>query len=675
MRLPVEWLSDYVSTSANAAQIGETLTMLGIELEEIHTSEIGPVLDLKVTPNRGDCLSVLGIARELCAKDINIYQPTVLLIDAIKGWPQNDENTPVEGIEVRIEDAELCPRYAARVLEGVTNGASSQKIQRRLTAAGMRPISLLVDLSNYVMLELGQPLHAFDLNNVGGNQIVVRRAKAGEKLTTLDAVERKLDDQMLMICDGNGPVAVAGVMGGENSECTPDTKTILLESAHFDPQSVRATRKKLGLNTEASYRFERFVDPEGVVRALNRFAMLLVSESNATLRPGVTDIYPQRHEFKQISVRSERWNKLLGMHVPDASAASILQMLGCTVSQTENAITATVPSWRSDLVREDDLVEEIGRVWGYDRIPEQLPQGSTTLGGPSQMTALIAKSREILLRSGFTEVLNHTLEAPSSLDIQCERVVLRTPGSSEMSHLRSSVLPGIVRAASRNRVKNACLFEVGNVFHHKFEFTMLGFFATGALSDEHWSSKPLGVADFFFAKGLIEQFSIRLGRQVEFTDGTDSRFHPFRQAVAKVGDREWGHFGVLGNDICDAFDVPRGSIAGELDLNDILLSPSSSDRYIPISHFPSARRDIAFLIDASIPFTEIEAAIMSSAPSELEKVWLFDRFTGKNLPEGKVSLAIALVFRHPERTLTDGEGNAMRDQVVAAISKLGGVVR
>lgn len=672
MKVTVEWLKEYVETDASAEEIGNVLTMLGLELETIEDSPLGPVLDFKVTPNRGDCLSVIGLARELCAKDVHRFKPTKLFAEAVRGWPRGDEDKSPEQELVKIEAPDLCTRYACRLFENIAIANSSERIGQRLSACGMRPINVVVDTTNYVMLELGQPLHAFDRDLLEEGRIVVRTAREGENMTTLDGAKRKLRDDMLMICDASTPVAIAGVMGGENSEVSQNTKRLLLESAQFDPASIRRTRRALGMSTEASYRFERYVDPAGVVRALNRFADLLREQTGIDSMAGVYDAYPKPPKLKTIEVREFKWKKLLGMEVPVAAAASSLQAIGCEVREIEGGLKCVPPTWRSDLALEEDLVEEIGRLWGYEKIPEELPFGSTPQGGESKSAAFKTAARNAMLRLGFTEVANHTLTAPSSLDSRGEPVVLRNPAAPELAQLRTSLLPGIARNAAKNRSRALRLFEIGRVFFDDTEMRMAALLMSGKLYPEDWRGKNDESAGFFALKGVVEELYRLLHRAPAFGDADDRRFMSAKAAKIVRGDgRRVGVLGQIAPAIAEEFDLPRETFLCEVCLDRLFESEELVPSYKPISNFPPVRRDIAFIIEKSVAYAEIEAAIHKSAGSDLEAIKLFDVFEGKGIPAGKHSLAVALHLRAQNKTLTDEEANQARERAVEALRSLG----
>lgn len=675
MKITVEWLKDYLETNATPNEIGDTLTMLGIECEGIEDSPLGPVLEIKVTPNRGDCLSVFGLARELAAKNFEQYKPTELFYQAAKGWSLGDENqTPSEG-KVIIKDPDLCPRYSARIFKNIKPGPSSAKIQSRLEACGMRPISLLVDLTNYVMIEIGQPMHAFDLNKLKSKTIVVQKANNHKKITTLDNIERKLASDMLLICDAEDPIAIAGVMGGADSEVSNTTTEILLESAHFDPVSVRKTRRALGMSTEASYRFERYVDPSGTVRALNRFADLLKNECGIQTELGVHDIYPHDIIMPHIITRENKWNEVLGISIPKAAAASILNALGCKVVDYESGLQITPPTWRSDINIEEDVIEEIGRLWGYEHIPEELPAGATPLGGEDAYAAFRTNARKALIRLGCEEILSHTLRNESPLDNSGNKITLRNPGSPETALLRCSLLPGLAEAALRNRGRRLTLFECGRVFINDKERRYIAFLTEGRVLPEHWTAKESPVFDFFTVKGMIEAFGNILNKEIRFSPSSDQRFHPAQQAILKCDDLDIGITGKIETTIASTLSLSPETYVCEIDLDTLFECPSINIKYQNLSVFPSVRRDLAMSIDKSIPYETIKQCVIKSAGETLESVSLFDVYEGKGIEEGKHSIGISIVLRHSSHTLTDEEANDIRENVFEALSAIGAVRR
>ncbi len=668
MKFPISMLRDFVTTSLNAEEVGDLLTMAGFELEGIEEVEGESVLDIKVVSNRGDGLSVFGLAREVLAKDPS-SAPTDLYRRAVERFPAADAASP----EIRTKTAVAiettdCSRYACRLME-VTNGDSPGWLQKRIRQAGWRPLGVVVDVTNYVMLELGQPLHAFDHMTLREGRIVVRKARPGEKLRTLNDVEHELNADQMMICDALKPVAAAGIMGGAATEVNANTQWVLLESAHFINTSVRRTRKQLGLSTEASYRFERSVDPETVVAALNRFAELLADCGGLKhLIPGVLDVYATPPEPRSVDLRMSRCVRLLGMPVSTEDARTYLDRLGFGVEGDGEPFRVHVPTWRPDIVREDDLVEEVGRVHGFDKIPETLPHGATTQGGLPPLEAAIDRLRSRLIAAGFSQAMSHTLRDRHPLDAEGQRLGPRHPGSPEIAWLRNSVLPSLADAARRNGGRDVHLFETGRVFDPQ-ERRTVGLLSHGDLFSPHRANEAVPKADFFSLKGVID--ALCPGLEWSAPAKPDPRFHPTRQAeVAGLGI-----LGVLHPDTAGACGLPADTVVAEFDLEQLSSSLMAPIAYRPISRNPAVRRDLAILIDKSVPFANVLSAIERGAGDMLERHWLFDVYEGKGIPEGKHSLAVALLLRKMGENFTDEEANQVREQVVAELAGLGATLR
>lgn len=684
MKLPFPMLLDFVQTSLTADQVGDLLTMAGFELEGIEDVEGDPVLDIKVMANRGDGLSALGLSREILAKDASA-KPTELYLKAVKGFEQGDESAPDAGQKAKVSiETDQCTRYACRVFEGVENGDSPEWLQKRLRQAGQRPISLLVDLTNYVMLQVGQPLHAFDFDTLGGGQIIVRQARAGEKLQTLNGQDNDLQPHHMMICDATTPVAVAGVMGGAPTEVSEGTKTMLLESAHFVNQSVRKTRKQLGISTEASYRFERHVDPNFVVAALNLFLEHYRQITGKASLPGVVDVFPTPPIPVHVNVRMSRAELLLGMKIEAAEGRRYLEGLGFGVSGDGEPFAVQAPSWRIDIQLEDDVIEDLARVHGYENIPETLPKATMVRGGVFDLPALADHARVALLRCGLNQVMNHTLRGAHPLDFSDEwRLGPRNPHSPEINLLRDSLLPGLAETAVRNGARNLHLFEIGRVFlkgeYQIDESPEICILSTGELESPHWQGGEGPKADFFSLKGMVEELAAALGDHITFDypRDPDRRFHPTRQSgVLLDQNRSWaGTIGQIHPDLADELGLPRETYMAELDLLVFMIHDNAEPQLKPISRNPAIRRDIAFLISSAVPWQEIQAAVTAAGGAELENHWLFDIYAGKGVPEGQHSLAVALQFRRMGENLNDEQANALRDQILEAVKSLGGVLR
>ncbi|HMS56768.1 MAG TPA: phenylalanine--tRNA ligase subunit beta, partial [Fimbriimonadaceae bacterium] len=550
--------------------------------------------------------------------------------------------------------------------EGVKNGPSPDWIQKRLRQAGMRPISMIVDLTNYVMLEVGQPMHAFDQSTLSGEKIIVRQAKPGEKLTTLNGVEHNLNARQVMICDAERAIAAAGVMGGAETEVSESTTRVLLESAHFLNTSVRRTRKELGLSTEASYRFERSVDPAFVVAAMNRFADLL------GLAPvALTDVWPVKPEAKTVQLRMSRAVKLLGMPIETDAARGYLERLGMRVEGDGEPFRVGIPTWRFDLIREDDLVEELGRVHGYDKIPEDFPRGVTTLGGVWGVEDGVDRVRNALVRAGMIQVMNHSLRGASPLDAVGERVGPRNILDPDLCLLRNSLLPGIAESALRNRSERITLFEHGKVFSASEEHSAVGFVIYGP-AEPSSIGRTSSRFDFFDGKRLVGEVAAAIGLGLDVGQSGDARLHPTRQASVWNGA---GVFGQIHPDLAESLGLPADTVLGEINLDKVLDGKERSPKLIPLSKNPAVRRDIAILIEKSVPYATVEATVREAAGAELEKSWLFDVYDGKTIPVGHHSLAIALQLRKHGANFTDEEANQVRDGVVAALERLGATLR
>lgn len=686
MKFTLSMLKDYVETDRTPQEIGDLFTMTGFELEDIEIVEGEPVFDINIMANRGDGASVFGLARELLAKDPDA-KPTNLYQEAQNYFPPNDPGArdvwAKTSVEIQTPD---CTRYACRVFENTTNGESPEWLQKRLRQIGARPISLLVDLTNYVMFEIGQPLHAFDLDLLEGQRIIVREATPGETLTTIDGTRHNLQPRQMMICDAKKPVAVAGVMGGSETEVSAATTRCLLESAHFDNTSVRRTRKQLGLQTEASYRFERHVDPAGVVAALNRFAQLYQDCGGPAPVPGVADAYPTQPSPREVTVRISRANQLLGMEVTATQASNYLDKLGFQIIHEQgDAITVQTPTWRADIAREEDLVEEIGRVHGYDKIPEALPIGSTPVGGTHGFYHMVETIQQTLLRAGYDQTISHTLRDTHPLDAPTDRILVRNPHAPEMAHLRNSLLPALAEAAVRNGAANLHIFETGRVHqmvepNQRVEITHLAILSTSDRTRPHWQKPPADQASFYTLKGLLEELA--RATQLPLTlkrNTTDPRLHPTRQAKIILAGQDCGLFGQIHPLAAEAAALPPETVLAEINLSALENAQPQPLKLKPVSRHPATRRDIALLVKKEVPYAELAAAIETAAeqnlPGALEKHWLFDVYEGQGVPDGQHSLAIALQLRKPNGTFTDEEANQLRDAVVKALEPLGAKLR
>jgi phenylalanyl-tRNA synthetase beta chain len=673
MRISTEWLKEFTPIPEDPAETARTLTMAGLEVEETETSSIGPVLNVTVTPNRGDCLSVLGLARELSAARGTPLKSPVLPTAGESGQCASEAS-------IRIENPELCRRYAARIIRHVRHVDSPKWMQDRLLAAGMRPIGGMVDVTNYVMLELGQPLHAFDLDRLAGKRIVVRSAHPGEKLTTLDGTERSLTPEILCICDAERPIALAGVMGGADTEVSDSTTTVLLESASFHPRAVRRTARELGMRTEASFRFERTVDPNLVVAAAERACTLITELGMGEVVPGVLDLYPNPPATHYIGVRPQRVRMLLGYPITDARCREMLERLGFTVDTRPEALHVTVPSWRPDCVREENLAEEIGRVDGYQHIPESLPKGTTLQGADNPVALFCDDLREILCGAGLQEIVGHSLLAPTPLDGPEDgtRIAIRSALSADLSGLRRSLLPGLVDALDRNARRGCAplaFFEVARVFRGqegKYHETLsAGGVLSGPLSAGGWrrEDRPID-ADFFTAKGLVETLLRCSGiAEFQFIPSHDARFHPHRSADILLSGQRAGVIGELHPGLTADIHVRGRVVAFELSVESMLANRRHGSTFAAPSTFPAVVRDLAPRVSLQTPYAHLAEAVAAVPCPALEEVQLVDRFSGAPLPEGTQSLTLRFTFRAHDHTLTEQEVSEALAQVRASLEQ------
>lgn len=647
------------------------------------------VLDIDVTPNRPDCLSIVGVAREVAA----LYGLPLTVPDVD---PTEETPTATDLASVTVEDTRGCPRYLARIITGVHVGPSPGWMQRRLLACGMRPISGPVDVTNYVLLERGHPQHAFDLAKLRGRAIVVRRPRRGERtITTLDGVERALERDDLLICDAEGPVAVGGIMGGADSEVGEGTTEVLLEAAYFDPKRILRTARRLGLRTEASVRFERGADPEAVPSAASRAAALIAEIGGGTVAQGAIDVYPKPIKPKPIRLRVARANAVLGITQIPAEMASALTALGCRVeSQTRTALRVVPPTFRPDLRIEPDLIEEVARLYSYNRIPLTLP-ASGRLGGLTDEQSLRRLVRRILLGSGLSEAQTLSMLPPSLPDRLGlasghpwrDTLVLENPLSEEESVLRSSLIPGLLLAASKNlarRNTTVSLFEIGNTFAPSdgelpIERLRVAWLQTGPVPTS-WH-RPHRDFDFFDAKGVLARVAEGLGVAQGLGDGVgfehaeSEPMHPGRSGRVLLDGEEIGVVGELHPRAARALDLPSRVALGEVRLAPLLAAVRTAAPGA-LARFPAVTRDLALLVPASTPAAEVETLIRRAGGELLEAVEVFDLYPGEEFGQpGKVSLAFSLSFRHPERTQTDAEVSEVIAAIEAAASAAGWVVR
>ena len=626
------------------------------------------VLDLEIETNRQDLLSMLGIAREVAGATGSPLVPP-------------DTSAAEEGAEsvsaasVEVEDPERCPRYLARVIGDVAIAPSPLQVQARLTAAGMRPISNVVDATNYVMLEMGQPMHPFDLDLLAGRAIVVRRAHAGERLVTLDDVERRLAEDDLLIADRDKAVGIAGVMGSAAAEVSPSTTLVLLESAHFEPRGILRTSRRLLLPTEASIRFSRGSDPEGVGPAAARAARLMVEwgGAGAILRGviDVGDVPPHRH----VGVRPARASLLIGHEVVASDAAEALARIGILSEKQDGVVLAEVPSFRPDLEREEDLIEEIARVQGYEHLRSTLP-GIRQAGGLDAAHAFRRRIRQALVRAGLREALSVSFASTADLELMSHTggIVVANPPSADEPFLRRSLVPNLLKALSRTisrGARGAALFEVGHVFHPADpvdEREVVAAVLTGP-GDEGPFGEDRSL-DFLDGKGALEALLAGLAIDAWRLDVPPfGPLHPGRSASVEIGGEQVGVIGELHPRVAQRLDLPTRVALFELDVATLVGHSANEATYRDIPRYPPIRRDVAFTLDASTPAADVRSALEDAAGELLGSALLFDVFEGEPLPARKKSLAFSLELRARDRTLTDAEADAAVGSVVERLRR------
>ena len=670
MKVPISWLRDFVDIKASPEAIGEALNMRGFELSSIERVEgVRPhdaVLDFEVTANRPDALSIIGFAREVGTTYSLPVKPL-----SLKPLP----STPAKDVTVKLEAPDLCPRYGAAIAD-VKIGPSPAWLTARLQACGVRPINNVVDVTNYVLLELGQPMHAFDLEKLGGREIRIRRAMRGERITTLDGTDRALDTEMLVIADANRAQAVAGVMGGGLSEVSNRTKTIALESAFFNPKSVRLTSKKLGLKTEASARFERGADINAAVKALERAVTLLEEIGAGQGRGGAIDAYPDQIQPRKVELRRAQVQRILGLEIGDSDIERILKGLGFEVRRRDGSWDVLVPTFRVDVQREVDLIEEVGRHFGYDRLPSTFPALSAPTSPSDPRIERDRLVRRVLQAAGCSEALTFSfIDAALAAHFADESAIvpIGNPLSAQFSVLRPSLLPGLLVSVAHNRHRERAdvqLFELGARMTRAGEARYMAVALTGASGDHHWSGgrRPI---DFFDVKGIVEAIADALRTDVTF-DATSVPAYLVRGRAATVsaGGRVAGHIGMLMSAPVSASGLAANETVYVAELNLDLLDETRSAAALvvkPLPRYPSIARDISIVVDDTLPAATVRGTIRSVASDTLVSIREFDRYQGKGVPDGRVSLSLRLTFRSAERTLTDAEVEAAMKKILDAL--------
>ena len=682
MRIPIEWLKEFVDFSMGPHDLALKLTMAGLEVEGMESIDGDTVLEVNVTPNRPDCLSVLGIAREVSA-----------LLNLPLRFPGGGVAESGESpVRVEILDQELCHRYAGREIKGVRIGESPDLMKKRLEKCGMRPINNVVDITNYVLLEMGHPLHAFDMNKLKGGRIRVAKAGRGSRMTTLDGAERTLPEGSLLIWDAERPVAVAGVMGGADTEVTNETRNVFLESAYFLPSSIRRTSKALGLKTESAYRFERGTDIELLERALDRAASLMAELAGGKISKK-EDVYPKPFRKTNIKVRYERVNKVLGTAVPNADMVDMVRRLGLDVSADGSSFSASPPSFRTDLQREIDIIEEIARFYGYDKIQVTVPRTPVATEGKDGLYRNMSGIKESFRRAGFTEAINYSFMNYRMLDLldiggvdyRRRTIQLRNPLNEEEAQLRTTLVPSLIQNLVYNLsmgCKDLRLFEASRVFIKRGDTLPEERHNIGAIYFKEkgpslWKEEA---PDFYIVKGVVESIldELRIS-DCAFSRSSEPFVHPGKSCDIMVSGKKAGFIGDLRPEIVESLGLKISRpeiIVAEIYLDDLVPLAQTARTYAPMPKYPFIERDIALIVDNSLPSADIRDRIRSYPSGLVEEVSIFDCYRGKNIPEGKKSLAFTVRYRAKDRTLTDSEIEELHGKLLAYITeKTAGTVR
>ncbi len=627
------------------------------------------ILDFEITPNRPDCLSMEGLGREVAVSLHTEFKNPRKNIEEKK--VENKEE--LEGLRVKIEAPDLCYRYIARMVKNVKIGASPTWLKKRLAACGVRSINNIVDITNYVMLEMGQPMHAFDINSIEGKEIIVRRAKKEETIVTLDDQARTLSEEMLVIADAKKPVAIAGVMGGQNSEIEKDTTTVVFESAVFNGASVRMTAKKVGLRTEASSRYEKGLSAENAIRAVNRAVELVEMVGAGESIEGMIDVYPTKQSVHQVELDVKRINGLIGLEIPEQDMISTLEKLGMKVEKG----MVTAPYFRTDIEHVADLAEEVLRFYGYDKLPTTLIKADTTLGVKTKKQKMEDDIKQLLVNSGLSQICTYgflTSEdlEKSEVELSDEVIHIKNPLSEDYTIMRTSTIPSMMQALAFNaskKNKEVELFEIARTYKNKNQVI------EQEEVPEEDSIITIGMygknADFYVLKGMVENIMKTAGvaRYDVVREENNKSYHPGKTANLKVGVDVIATFGEVHPMVLENYDISQKVVLAEVNLEKMVKYAKTTKKYVEIPKFPALTRDIAVVVNEEVEVAQIEKIIQKSGKKLLESMELFDVYRDAKLGENKKSVAYALTFRIKERTLTDEEVNEVMEQMLHNLEK------
>lgn len=629
------------------------------------------VIEYEITSNRVDCYSVIGIAREAAATFRKEFHPPVVT-------PTGNDEDVNDYVKVTVKDQELCPRYTARVVKNIKIGPSPEWMQRRLASVGIRPINNLVDITNYVMEEYGQPMHAYDLDTIAGREIVVRRAEDGEKFVTLDGQEREMDSSVLMICDGEKSIGVAGIMGGENSMITDNVKTMLFEAACFNGTNIRKSAKKIGLRTDASGKFEKGLDPENAQVAIDRACQLVEEMGAGEVVGGMVDVYAEKREPSRVTFDAEKINALLGTDLTKEQMLGYLKLVELEYDETTNEIVA--PTFRQDIHRLADVAEEVARFFGYDNIPTTLPSGEATTGKLSYKLRIEEVARNIAEFCGFSQGMSYSFESPKVFDKLLlpedsklrQAIEIRNPLGEDYSVMRTTSLNGMLTSLATNynrRNKNVKLYELGNVYLPKA-------LPLTELPDERmqFTLGMYGEGDFFSMKGVVEEFFDKIGLHKKETydpNAGKTFLHPGRQANIIYDGTVVGYLGEVHPDVADIYGIGERAYIAVIDMPEIVARATFDRKYEGIAKFPAVNRDLSMVVPKNIMVGQIEEVIEKNGGAHLESYSLFDLYEGAQIKPGFKSVAYSITFRAKDRTLEESDISKAMDKILAGLEAMG----
>ncbi|MBU4313043.1 MAG: phenylalanine--tRNA ligase subunit beta [Candidatus Omnitrophica bacterium] len=679
MRVSLNWLKDFVDLKADLEKVPQALTMTGLEVGSIVDVEDDKIMDIEITPNRPDCLSIIGVARELAAAT-NKSLEVPLSIKKAYG-----KKAPGRGsAKIEVQDKKACPRYVGCIIKNVKIGPSPKWLVQRLNAMGLRSINNVADITNYILFETGQPLHAFDLDKLEGKRIIVRKAKKGEGITTIDGIRRELDPNILVIADAASPVAIAGIMGGKDTEISGDTKTVLLESAYFDPIVVRKAQRKLGLVSESSYRFERGVDFSMVFAASARAQEMIRDIAGGRVSGTSTDVGGKLIKEKEVSLELGEISRVLGIEILPSKVADFLKQLDIkVVKKTKDKIVVKVPNYRQDLERDIDLIEEIVRLYGYDKVPTKIPTFTLQKTYEEEKKAQVSldkKAKDVLISLGMNEIITYSLTSRfsvESLGISFDNLVrLENPLSSNQEFMRPSLLPEMLEVVSWNlnrRSSSLRLFELSKVYlkgdgDSVRENKNLCLGMCGATSG-NWKEKSRDI-DFFDLKGSVEVLLNKLGIKEYTLEAKDSFiFRDKMSSSIKIGEETIGVLGEVKKEIAKKFDIKQKVYVAEIYIENLLGIADLKKRFSPIPRYPSVKRDISILIGDSVASSSIFDLIKETGKDLVKSIDVFDLYKGQQVGEGKKSLAYTVEYRSDQKTLKDEDVTGIHKNIQDALVK------